>query len=166
MYQIDAARLIEKGNPDEYYFSPNNWAKFKAENRVYIENGRGRGAYGMYALTYGSSPIYNPWYSKEEWKRNYKNKYGTDPNRGPYDTEYPLLNSVAQRLTSGDIAVPSIPGDPNYATSKQYVDNKIVSQLDAYGLENPSKATEGQFLVIKNGKIAYVTLANAEDTPV
>jgi hypothetical protein len=74
---------------------------------------------------------------------------------------------VAQRLTSGDIAVPEIPGGKYYATSKQYVDDKIISQLDVYGITNPSEGKPGQFLVIgDNGKINYITLDVAEDTPV
>ncbi len=128
MSLIDEARKAEKST-DEYYFSEKNWKAFVGDtasgehgyNRLYVERSKGRGTYGMYALTYDANPIYNAWYSKSEWAERFAKEHPGEEFREPYDDEYPLLDSAAQRLSDGTVIVAENPDNPDSAAPVKYV---------------------------------------------
>lgn len=124
MQKIDADRIKAYEEDGGYYFSGNNWNDFlNTCNRVYVERSGKRGMYGMYALSYNADPIRNAWYSEEQWRKDFAAKNsGQTPTRKPYDYEYPVLDSVVQRLSTGQIVVPLIPTEGRHAASKEYTD--------------------------------------------
>ncbi len=132
MSEIDAKRLKAYAETGEYYFSENNWKAFIGDeasgkfgyNRVYVERSKGRGSYGMYALSYSPDAIFNAWYSKSEWAERFAREHPEETFREPYDSEYPLLDSVVQRMNDGSVRVPLFPSSKNDATSRHYVDLK------------------------------------------
>lgn len=131
MSAIDANRIKSYEEDGGYYFSENNWNKFIGENnRVYVERSNDRGTYGMYALSYNDNPIYNAWYSKSQWEKDFAQKHPGETFREPYDNEYPVLDSVVQRLNSGQIVVPLEPTEDRFAASRYFV-NALIGSVNA-----------------------------------
>ena len=158
MSEIDARRIKAYKETGAYYFSEANWEAFIGDeasgkfgyNRVYVERSKGRGSYGMYALSYSTAPIYNAWYSKAEWSTRFAAEHPGEIFREPYDYEYPLLDSVAQRLADGGIRVPLLPINPDDAASKKYVDDKIEN------IDNAPKYTEGLEYILNDRGTYYI----------
>lgn len=133
---IDEKR--KKGYEEDggYYFSQNNWDEFvgangkEGYNRAYIERSRDRGTYGMYALSYKNNPIYNAWYSKSDWATRFAKEHPNETFREPYDDEYPLLDSIPQRLKDGNIRVSLNPTDDDHSVPKSYVDRLITKLMN------------------------------------
>lgn len=156
-------RRIDSYSRDDYYFSENNWksfigdknnsSKYPGMNRAYVERGRERGTYGMYALSYNANPIYNAWYSKTEWAERFAKEHPGESFRPPNDNEYPLLDSVVQRLNNGQIKVPTLPVEDNDAVAKDYVD-KIKKKLE----EAIANSDEGKLLAMLEEARQYVEL--------
>lgn len=156
-------RRIDSYSPDEYYFSNENWKKFIGDeenssdypgmNRVYVERGCKRGTYGMYSLSYNANPIYNAWYSKAEWAQRFAKEHPTEAFREPFPNEYPVLDSVVQRINNGQIKVPYAPIDGADATSKEYVD-KIKAKLE----EAIANTDEGNLLAMLEEARGYIEL--------
>ena len=129
MYLIDQRRVDAYKEVGGYYFSENNWKAFIGDeasgkfgyNRAYVSRSKNRGDYGMYALSYSSNPIYNAWYSKSEWATRFAKEHPDEEFREPYDNEYPLLDSIVQRLANGHIVVPLNPTDNSHAVSLAYI---------------------------------------------
>lgn len=143
MSVIDEKRIKAYEEDGGYYFSENNWKAFIGDetsgkfgyNRVYVERSKGRGTYGMYALSPHTTPIYNAWYSKDEWAERFAKEHPGETSREPYDNEYPLLDSIPQRSNNGHISVPLTPTESHHAVSLFYANqlrdacNSIIEEL-------------------------------------
>lgn len=129
MQAVDKNRIKTYEDLGTYYFSENNWKTFIGDaasgkfglNRAYVELSKNRGTYGMYALSETSDPIYNAWYSKSEWATRFAKEHPGEDFREPYDNEYPLLDSIAQRDEEGHLNVPKTPTRPEHAVSYDFV---------------------------------------------
>lgn len=119
----------------DYWFSEKNWKKFIGENnRAYVELYGDRGTTNMYALRETAQPLYNHFYSQREWQERFEKEHPGESFRAPYDNEYPLLDSIAQRDGEGHLNVPLTPSSPNHAVPYSYV-SKLEERLLALETE-------------------------------
>ena len=165
MSEIDAQRIKAYEETGAYYFSEANWEAFIGDeasgkfgyNRVYVERSKGRGSYGMYALSENAEPIYNAWYSKQEWAERFAAEHPGEEFREPYDIEYPLLDSIVQRQDDGNINVPLTPKNDRHAVPLKLLretNDKIASTNDKIASMNDKIASTNDKIASMNDKIA------------
>lgn len=169
MRNIDQNRIKAYEEDGGYYFSESNWKAFIGDevsgkfgyNRVYVERSKERGTYGMYALSENAEPIYNAWYSKQEWAERFAAEHPGEEFREPYDIEYPLLDSIVQRQEDGNIYVPLTPKDDRHAVPLKLLremNEKIASMNDTIkGMQNELFAgTEGLAYTLSKDGTHYI----------
>jgi hypothetical protein len=93
---------IEESNEAEYYLNQALYTNFRKQNRVYVERGlnsegRWRGPYPMYTLSYSTNTLKNPWLHKENWWEKYYNSHKN--NLSEYATLEDYLNACRANIS-------------------------------------------------------------------